>query len=112
MIKSIQAKDITDAQILAAQAAVRGRHGVPHWATTWDIQEHLAAFPPKVVLAKLRSMKRRGIMVGCACGCRGDWEMPGDDPVEQRALFLARSSPPGVDLDHGPRPKRSPGEHA
>lgn len=35
--------------------------------------EHFSAFPPKVVMAKLRSMIRRGLMDGCACGCRGDF---------------------------------------
>lgn len=27
----------------------------------------------KVANAKLRKMKRRGLVDGCACGCRGDW---------------------------------------
>ncbi len=72
---TVQAKDISDAQIMDAQAAVRGRYGVDRWATTWDIQAHLSQFPPKVVLAKLRSARKRGLLNGCACGCRGDWEV-------------------------------------
>jgi hypothetical protein len=70
-----QAKDIIDDVALAAIVACRGRNGVPSWATLWDIQAELPTFPPKVVLAKLRSMVRRGLIDGCACGCRGDFEI-------------------------------------
>lgn len=37
------------------------------------------AMPPgladKLVLAKMRSLVRRGLVDGCTCGCRGDWEL-------------------------------------
>ncbi len=74
------AKDITDEQVVAAVAATRGRHGVPELATTWDIVEHLAAYPPKVVVSKLQSAVRRGVIGGHACSvskpwCRGDFEL-------------------------------------
>lgn len=42
---------------------------------TWDIQEALTEYPRKVVLAKLKQLARRGVIDGCACGCRGDWTM-------------------------------------
>lgn len=71
-----QAKDITDQVMLAALAATRGRHGVPQWSTLRDVQAHLATLPPKVVQAKLRSMIKRKLIGGCACGCRGDFEIP------------------------------------
>lgn len=73
---TVQAKNISDEQVRAAIAATRGRNGVPEWATRSDLQEHLAQFPPKVVLAKLRSMIKRKVINGCACGCRGDFELP------------------------------------
>ena len=84
-----QAKDIADAAALDAVRAVRGR-GIPEeaksWAgqsaTLWDVQAELAGFPPKVVQRKLGSMVRRGILKGCACGCRGDFELPLDKPPE------------------------------
>jgi len=75
MKKGVQAKDISDAEALGAIASARGRHGVDRWACTWDIQEVLCAYPPKVVLAKLCSLKRRRLVDGCPCGCRGDWEI-------------------------------------
>ncbi len=31
--------------------------------------------PEKVQLAKMRQLHRRGLVSGCACGCRGDWEI-------------------------------------
>ena len=41
------------------------------------IEEGLPAFPKKVVLAKLRQMVNKGRLQGCACGCRGDFLIPG-----------------------------------
>ena len=72
----MQAKDLSDARMYEALAAVRGRRGVPQWSSLWDVQGELPKVPPKVVLAKLRSMVKRGVLRGCACGCRGDFEIP------------------------------------
>lgn len=33
----------------------------------------LSMYPPKVVQAKCRSLIKRGLITGCACGCRGDF---------------------------------------
>lgn len=71
-----KASDITDEALMAAFRASRGRHGVPRWATLWDIQAEMPQWPPKVVQAKLRSMVKRKLLEGCACGCRGDFEDP------------------------------------
>lgn len=43
------------------------------WANLSYIREELSDFPPKVVLAKLKSMVKRGLIHGCTCGCRGDF---------------------------------------
>lgn len=32
-------------------------------------------YPEKVVLAKARKLIRRGLLDGCYCGCRGDFEL-------------------------------------
>lgn len=71
----MQAKDITDEVMLAALTATRGRHGVASWSSLFDVRDHLGSVPPKVTLAKLRSMIKRGVITGCACGCRGDFEL-------------------------------------
>ena len=76
-----QAKDVADEVALGAFRRARGRHGVPAWATLWDVQDELPAFPPKVVQAKLRSLVQRGVLDGCACGCRGDFEEPEPEPA-------------------------------
>lgn len=76
----MKTKDITDATMLEALEATRGMHGVPRWSSLWDVQERLAPIHPKLVLSKLRSMIRRGAILGCACGCRGDFELPAAGP--------------------------------
>lgn len=73
-MKGIQAKDVPDAAILAVVAA---RH--PSWAHQWDMQEAHPGIPPKVLLAKCRSLIKRGVIDGCPCGCRGDFRYP--DPA-------------------------------
>lgn len=90
MTKTIQAKHIDDAAILAIIDETREREG--RWTFTWDIEAALANIPPKVVLAKLRSMVRRGVIDGCACGCRGDFQRP-SDPIAKAVLA---SLPPGA----------------
>lgn len=81
MPKTFQAKHLADAEIVAAVRATRGRHGVERWATTWDVLEHLSKYPPKVVMTRLQSAIRRGVIDGHACSksypyCRGDFELP------------------------------------
>ena len=45
------------------------------WITAFAIEEALSEYPPKVVTAKLRSLKRRGLAFGCEiCGCSG-WHL-------------------------------------
>ena len=72
MEDKIKASNITDQEIL--DAMVKTIYPETRWSFTWDIQEVLKQYPPKVVLAKLKSMKKRKIIDGCECGCRGDWE--------------------------------------
>ncbi len=80
MTKDVQAKNIADSTVIALvesgmrslgelQAALAApRHGEDCWDCT-------PAFPPKVVQAKLRAMVKRGVLSGCACGCRGDFQL-------------------------------------
>ncbi len=73
----MQAKDITDETLMAAVRAVRGINRVPEWSSLWDIQRQLSGVHTKIVLAKLKSAVKRGLLKGCTCGCRGDFEEPG-----------------------------------
>ncbi len=76
----MQCKDIPESVIIDAIRATRGRHGVPKWATTWDVAEHLSRYPKKLVVAKLKGMCDRGVIGGHVCSvdepwCRGDFEL-------------------------------------
>jgi hypothetical protein len=74
-----QAKDIRDDEMLNAVRRAQGLNGVPEWSSLWDIQAVLTCYPAKVVQAKLGSLVRRGVLKGCACGCRGDFEFPTEE---------------------------------
>lgn len=84
-MKTIQAKDIEDDWILdivreANEGRMPSRTSMPdhpRWCLTYDIEERLPSVPPKVLLAKCRSLIRRGKMHGCPCGCRGDFYLEG-----------------------------------
>lgn len=42
--------------------------------TEWNVMEAMpTGIPPKLALAKMRMMIRRGVVDGCPCGCRGDF---------------------------------------
>ncbi len=75
------AKDIPD-QVIYAQ--VRAGN-----VTLWAIQDALHSHHPKVVHAKLKQMVNKGRLLGCACGCRGDFSVPAT-PEEGRAKRLTR----------------------
>jgi hypothetical protein len=90
---NVQAKDIPEDAFLTAIDTVmdlRDEWGCPcrnSGASLSDITavlaghpEHVASMwvdypdmPWKVVLAKAKSLIRRGLVDGCACGCRGDF---------------------------------------
>lgn len=74
--KLIQAKNITDEEIFGVVDKVRKEENI--WTNRWQLEESLPQYPPKVILAKCASMIRRGILDGCTCGCRGDFERPHD----------------------------------
>ena len=87
----MQCKDIPDRPVLLRLRDFRPAGG--HWATSaevwftlWDTDGRLdamptlvPAFPPgcpwKLMNAKMASLKRRGLVQGCECGCRGDWHI-------------------------------------
>jgi hypothetical protein len=67
----LQAKDIPDTAILGL---------FPHADTclwTADVLARLPAYPPKLLRAKLRALRRRNLLHACGCR-RGDWHLPCD----------------------------------
>lgn len=71
MTKDVQAKNIPDALALS-RVAVLAATGDVRSASLDDLAEVLD-FPWKVVAAKCRALVKRGLLDGCACGCRGDF---------------------------------------
>lgn len=53
----------------------------PRWVMRYQIDAWLSGrlgieIPWKVSLAKARKLIKQGRLNGCACGCRGDFELP------------------------------------
>lgn len=79
----MQAKDVPDEPVLAFLGAVPPHDdGTPRTGATWfpgfpnSVQNAMPeGTPEKVALAKMASMVRRGLVFGCACGCRGDFRL-------------------------------------
>lgn len=82
----LQAKDVRDEDFLEAiETSIEARTiewgFQAHYASRWDIRDLLGHhIPEKVVLAKANQLMKRDIIDGCACGCRGDFEI-----VEEKA---------------------------
>lgn len=79
-VKRLQAKDLRTKTVLdfidmagTALAQLRGNND--RQVDTWSIYDRFDYLPPKVVLAKLRKLVRQKKLRGCACGCRGDFEL-------------------------------------
>lgn len=80
----MQAKDVPDRPVVAF-VATHGGIGCNWFETVFEPSGRanqrsvLHAMPddtpPKVALAKMRALIRRGLVEGCACGCRGDFEL-------------------------------------
>ncbi len=71
----MQCKDIPDRPILEF---LLQRPGWCNWYFR-DDRDVTAAMPAgtpaKLVLGKMRVLMRRGLVTGCPCGCRGDFEI-------------------------------------
>ena len=70
-VKPLQAKHVSTDAFLA-MVEYRNRQG--EWILVWEIAEALGV-PVDVARAKLRRLIDRGMVQGCACGCRGDIEL-------------------------------------
>lgn len=52
--------------------------------------------PDKLVLAKMRQLIRRGVVDGCDCGCRGDFEITDKGRRELRADWAQNPGQSGL----------------
>lgn len=73
----MKAADIADRRLIEAIWHINWAKepGIYRWALIWDLEEELPEFPTKVIRAKCRALIRRGLIDGCDCGCRGDFEL-------------------------------------
>lgn len=83
----MQAKDVPDLPVLEFLAAL-GTCG--NWYEGCDnsvLNAMPDGTPAKVALAKMRSLIKRGLVSGCPCGCRGDFEITqkGSDSIKTGA---------------------------
>lgn len=91
----MQAKDLKDLDILKF---IQSHH--PKWCFLFRDHERSifncvpAQFPFKVVLAKMRSLIKRGLVDGCDCGCRGDFTI-----TEKGAIFLNENEKSLIEKD-------------
>lgn len=72
LVEQMQQERVSQDPSLGPLKYSTGQYDGGPWIMIGNIQDRLAEFPPKVVLAKFASLKRRGLLDGCACGCRGD----------------------------------------
>jgi hypothetical protein len=83
----VKASDLSESAILQLLSE---RPGVAH--THWEAYGPMPRVydpthpdaPIKVLSAKLRGLVRRGVIRGCACGCRGDWQVDGASREEEK----------------------------
>ncbi len=67
----MKAADISDQEIFDLV-----NHGQTSLYTLQTFFHATRQIPPKVVHAKLAQMIYKGRLLGCHCGCRGDFEIP------------------------------------
>jgi len=73
MPKKVQAKDITDEQFLAVVDRVCAEK--KRWTHLEDLEVALGpGISERPIRAKAKSLIKRRLITGCACGCRGDFE--------------------------------------
>lgn len=71
----MQVKDIPDLPILEFLAGLDGRCAIIGGDNDTNILMTLPDVPVKLARAKLGNLIRRGLVDGCACGCRGDFSL-------------------------------------
>lgn len=83
--KRLQCKDLSDKTILQFLNGPFVGWAAPGWGTWFRYDNTVppnsvykvlpADTPERLVLAKMRNMIDRGVINGCTCGCRGDFEI-------------------------------------
>lgn len=69
----MQCKDIADATLLRFIATKQAEKGA--WVNTWDFEPPYSDLPDNLFRAKMGKLLKRGLLTGCNCSCRGDYEL-------------------------------------
>jgi hypothetical protein len=70
----MQCKDIPDVPLVRFIAEKQREKNL--WVNTWDFDETpYANLPDNLLRAKMGQLIKRGLITGCNCGCRGDYEI-------------------------------------
>jgi len=69
----MQCKDIDDAALLRFIANKQRELGM--WVCVWDLEPPYSDLPGNLFRAKMGQLMKRGLITGCNCGCRGDYEI-------------------------------------
>lgn len=72
----MKCKDIPDEPIIRLLAKRPGEWHNWFFGDDKDVRQAMPPnLPEKLVLGKMRMLMRRGLVTGCGCGCRGDFEI-------------------------------------
>ena len=82
----MQCKDIPDIPILEFLLKNKGHWCNWYFKDQYDVRQAMPKNIPheKLILSKMRRLIKRGLVVGCNCGCRGDFEIT----EKRRAVFI------------------------
>lgn len=92
----MQCREIPDKPILLFLGKLHGQWGTLFPGHSNSVRHAMPSdIPDKLALAKMRMLIRKGLVDGCGCGCRGDFELTGkgyaaleadDQPTSQEHL--------------------------
>jgi len=94
-----QCKDIPDVPVLEFLLRHKGVWCNWYFGDSRDVHAAMpAGTPEKLVLGKMRMLIRRGLVTGCNCGCRGDFEITskGEALLESQRSLQECSGPRSV----------------
>jgi hypothetical protein len=73
MTNIVQCKDIPDELIL--QFLLKAKGNLCSWYSVRNALPACSYAPKKLILAKMSQLIKKGLINGCPCGCRGDFEI-------------------------------------